>query len=67
MGDFLCMLQDSDLEVRKAALLMANAAAHHNPDVIAPYLSMQVVPQLMETLMFKQERVVDLGPFKHKV
>ena len=67
MGDFLRMLQDSDLEVRKAALLMANAAAHHNPEVIAPYLSIQVMPQLMETLMFKQERVVDLGPFKHKV
>ena len=67
MGSFLCMLQDSDLEVRKAALLMANAAAHHNPDVIAPYLVPQVMPQLLETLTFKQERVVDLGPFKHKV
>jgi cullin-associated NEDD8-dissociated protein 1 len=61
------MLRDMDLDVRRAALLMANAAAHHNPDVIAPYMAQQVMPQLMETLQFKQERVVDLGPFKHKV
>ena len=54
-------------QVRKAALLMANAAAHHNPDLIAPYVAESVAPHLWETLQFKQERVVDLGPFKHKV
>ena len=66
MGDFLRLLVDSDLEVRKASLLMTNTIVHHNPDIIAPHL-LDVIPILYETLQFKQEKTVDLGPFKHKV
>ena len=39
---FLSLLSDSDLEVRKASLLMVNAATHHHTDVIIPFLRDQV-------------------------
>jgi cullin-associated NEDD8-dissociated protein 1 len=67
MGQFLVLLQDSDLEVKRAALLMVNTAAHHNPRSVAAQLRSLVGPALVETLRIKIERVVDLGPFKHKV
>jgi hypothetical protein len=65
--NIIIIITDADIEVRKASLLMANAAAHHNSAVIAPFLRDQVIPELLSTMIFKQERVVDLGPFKHKV
>jgi len=60
-------VEDSDLEVKRAALLMVNTAIHHNPSVVAAYLAKPITPLLLETLRVKMERVVDLGPFKHKV
>jgi cullin-associated NEDD8-dissociated protein 1 len=63
----LPLLRDSDLDVKKAALLMINTAAHHNPHIIHLYIVNHVNPVLYETLQIKLERVVDLGPFKHKV
>ena len=42
MSVFLSLLSDSDLEVRKASLLMVNAATHHHTDVIIPFLRDQV-------------------------
>lgn len=67
MVHFLPLLEDSDLEVKRAALLMVNTAVHHNPHSIEAHLSGTVMPLLLETLKIKLERTVDLGPFKHKV
>lgn len=58
---------DSDLNVRKAALQMVNSTIHHNNHIIKPFYSSVIFPRLWEALVFKSERVVDLGPFKHKV
>lgn len=60
-------VEDSDLEVKRAALLMINTAIHHNPSAVSTYLAKPITPILLETLKVKMERVVDLGPFKHKV
>lgn len=67
IANFLTLLHDSDLEVKKAALLMVNAAVHHNAEVLITQLSSSVLPVLIETLKIKMERTVDFGPFKHKV
>jgi len=67
MVQFLPLLEDTDLEVKKAALLMVNTAVHHNPVTIESHLLKYVVPILVEVLKIKLERTVDLGPFKHKV
>lgn len=64
---FVSIIKDNDLEVRKASLLMVNAAVHYTPGLIADCMSEEISPRILETLVFKQERVVDLGPFKHKV
>ena len=67
MVHFLPMLADADLEVRKAALLMINAAVHHNPSIIEPFVSAQVLPLVYDALSLVLKRSVDLGPFKHTV
>lgn len=67
MSQFLALLEDADLEVKRAALLMVNTAVHHNPVTVESHLLKYVVPLLIEVLKVKLERTVDLGPFKHKV
>jgi cullin-associated NEDD8-dissociated protein 1 len=67
MQDFLGVLRDEDLDVRRAGLLMVNAAVHHHPELIRQHLQEVVVPVLLETMDLKLQREVDLGPFKHKV
>jgi cullin-associated NEDD8-dissociated protein 1 len=67
MHQFLPLLQDADLDVKKAALLMVNTAVHHNPSTIEAHVGSAVIPSLIETLQIKLERTVDLGPFKHRV
>ncbi|KAG5182650.1 armadillo-type protein, partial [Tribonema minus] len=91
MRTFLALLNDPDLDVRRGALLLANAAIHHQPalvedllaEVITPVLLETVggalvaacrvrfadviTPVLLQTVELKMERVVDLGPFKHRV
>jgi cullin-associated NEDD8-dissociated protein 1 len=64
---FLQFLNDEDLELRRASLLMVNAAVHYTPYLITSYLAEHVVPHLIAMLTFKMERIVDLGPFKHRV
>jgi cullin-associated NEDD8-dissociated protein 1 len=56
----------ADLEVRKAAFLLVNACLHHNPRIAAHFVA-DVIPALFEAFTFKSERIVDLGPFKHRV
>lgn len=62
----LGLLDDPDLGVRRQALIMLNACAHHEPYLVAHSLA-NIVPQLKTLVELKLERVVDLGPFKHKV
>jgi cullin-associated NEDD8-dissociated protein 1 len=64
---FLPLLIDEDIEVRKATILMVNACIHHNPRIVEPFIESSISPHLFTTLNFFNERVVDLGPFKHKV
>ena len=45
---------------------MASIAAHHNPGMV-PYYFDELAPVLLSCLSLKIERVVDLGPFKHRV
>ncbi|RLN67459.1 hypothetical protein BBP00_00001615 [Phytophthora kernoviae] len=64
---FLAALEDEDLHVRRAALLVLNTAAHHHSHYLVPYVRERIFPVLLKATEIKMERVVDLGPFKHKV
>lgn len=52
--------------MKRAVLLLIQAILHHNFDHIYPSLAV-VESHLLGVLDLKLERVVDLGPFKHKV
>eukprot|EP01040_Poterioochromonas_malhamensis_P026498 gene26498-33336_t len=67
MADVLTLLRDDDLDVKKAALMMVNTTAHHNVALLSSLIPTDVFPELLATLQVKIERVIDLGPFKHKV
>lgn len=64
---FLVFLQDPDLDVRRAALLMINAAVHYTPTLVQPHLESLVLPHMLVLLSYKQKREVQMGPFKHIV
>jgi cullin-associated NEDD8-dissociated protein 1 len=64
---FLQLLSDDDLEVKRNALVMVNTCIHHHGYFIQSYIASHIQPVLLSTLQIKLERVVDLGPFKHKV
>jgi len=68
MSDFLAPLKDEKLEVRHAALLTLNWAAHNKPGLVRDKLP-NYLPSLFAEAKLKPEliREVDLGPFKHKV
>jgi len=67
MDFFLALLQDEDLTVVHACLQMCNAAVHHQPSLVAPFLEGTIGPALAARVTFKQLRKVDLGPFKQTV
>ncbi|CAM9727695.1 unnamed protein product [Chrysoparadoxa australica] len=67
MAAFVTMLENEDLDVRKAGLIMVNATIHHQLSLISDLLPEVIIPNLYATIELKMERVVDLGPFKHKV
>ncbi|GMH99682.1 hypothetical protein TrVE_jg342 [Triparma verrucosa] len=64
---FLEFLESEDFPVRAATLLMINAAVHYQPQVILGCMKEVVMPKLLEFLELKSVRVIDLGPFKHKI
>jgi len=65
---FLLTLGDSDLKVRRGALLGLNCVAHNRPSAIRDDLA-ELLPMLYSETTKKPELVhqVDLGPFKHTV
>lgn len=68
MGSFLDLLRDQQLDVRRAALLTLNWAAHNKPALVRDLLP-KYMPAVLSEAKLKPEliREVDLGPFKHKV
>jgi len=67
VAEFLNLLSDKDLVVRKAALLSLNYLAHHKPKSIRAHLPRHLPLLYGETVVKKELiREVDLGPFKYK-
>jgi len=68
MGEFLSLLADKDLHVRRQTLLTLNYAAHNKPSLVRSVLA-QNLEHLYEETKQKEElvTVIILGPFKHRV
>ncbi|KAM8915567.1 cullin-associated NEDD8-dissociated protein 1-like isoform 1-T2 [Spinachia spinachia] len=68
MGDFLKMLQDEDINVRRVSLGMFNSAVHNKPSLIRGLLA-TVLPHLYRETRIRKDliREVEMGPFKHSV
>ena len=64
---YLALLNDDDLDVKRAALLSLNAIIHHQSDLVQDLLAGHVLSVLYEATKIVLVRVIDLGPFKHKV
>lgn len=67
MPSLLKLLEQKELGVRNAALLMVYSAVHHMPQLVAGLMKEHIMPSLYEVASFKLERKVDLGPFTHTV
>ena len=67
MPTFLELLKEEDISVKNACLLMIYSAVHHKPQLVLSFMEETIVPALYELAQLKQERTVDLGPFKQKV
>ncbi|EIE20950.1 TIP120-domain-containing protein [Coccomyxa subellipsoidea C-169] len=65
---FLELMSDPDRGVRKAAVQMLSSAAHNKAALVAEQLP-RVMPRVYAQTAVDQSliRVVDLGPFKHKI
>eukprot|EP01133_Synstelium_polycarpum_P020468 gene20468-24560_t len=68
ISKFLSLLKDTDLVVKRSALLTLNYIAHNRPSLISQDLP-TYLPILYSDSKIKPEliREVSLGPFKHKV
>ncbi|KAJ1547675.1 Cullin-associated NEDD8-dissociated protein 1 [Nowakowskiella sp. JEL0078] len=66
--DFLKLVKDDDVNVRRVSLQTLNSAAHNKPNLIRESLY-QLLPLVYEETIVKDEliRVVEMGPFKHRV
>jgi cullin-associated NEDD8-dissociated protein 1 len=67
MPKFLVLLNEEDLSVQNAALLIVYSAVHHAPKLIDVYMDEYILPHLYSTSQLILKRTVDLGPFKHTV
>jgi cullin-associated NEDD8-dissociated protein 1 len=61
------LLTSDDLEILKSLIQMVNSAVHYNVALIREYLTPVVIGKVIEVLGKKAERIIDLGPFKHRV
>ncbi|KAI9276714.1 armadillo-type protein [Phascolomyces articulosus] len=68
LSQFLNLLQDSNLDVQRLALLTMNSAVHRKSYLIKGMLN-NLVPLLYAETVVKEELIhtVEMGPFKHKV
>ncbi|KAJ3156741.1 Cullin-associated NEDD8-dissociated protein 1 [Geranomyces michiganensis] len=66
--DFLRLVKDSDLNVRRVALATFNSAAHNKPRLILESLP-ELLPLLYDETVVKKDliHIVEMGPFKHQV
>ncbi|KAI9137796.1 cullin-associated NEDD8-dissociated protein 1-like protein [Paraphysoderma sedebokerense] len=66
--NFLSLMQDKDLNVRRVALATLNSAAHNKPYLIRDRLS-ELLPLLYRETVVRPELIhtVEMGPFKHQV
>lgn len=66
--DFLSLMEDPDLTVRRLSLSALNTAARNKPQLIREHLN-TLLPRLYKETIIKQEliRVVQMGPWQHKV
>ncbi|KAF5625832.1 Cullin-associated NEDD8-dissociated 1 [Fusarium tjaetaba] len=64
----LTMLQDSDMDIRRLAMITLTTAARSKPDLIHPHLG-ELMPFVLQESVIKKELVkeVMMGPFKHTV
>ncbi|RCN27195.1 HEAT repeat protein [Ancylostoma caninum] len=68
IGEFLQTMTDSDLNVRRVALVVLNSAAHNKPSLIRGLLDVLLPSVYSETQVRKELiREVEMGPFKHQV
>ncbi|KAI8848426.1 armadillo-type protein [Chytridium lagenaria] len=65
---FLRLVQDADLNVRRVSLHTLNSAAHNKPYLITSSLD-ELLPLLYNETVVKDEliHIVEMGPFKHRV
>ncbi|KAF5361703.1 hypothetical protein D9758_007269 [Tetrapyrgos nigripes] len=66
--DFLSLMTDQDLTVRRLAISALNSAARTKPHLIKDHLH-TLLPHLYKETVINQEliRVVQMGPWQHKV
>lgn len=69
MPNFMKLMKDNDLNVRRQAFLTINAIIHSNIQLVVDQLQPLILPTIYEATIIHPEliREVDLGPFKHKV
>lgn len=65
MPTFVELVQQEELRVRNAALLMLYSAFHHMPSIVVDLARESIMPYLYKVAELKAERKVDLGPFTH--
>ncbi|KAF9435404.1 Cullin-associated NEDD8-dissociated protein 1 [Entomortierella beljakovae] len=66
--EFLSLMKDSDLNVRRLSLSTLDSAAHNKPYLIRDVLG-QLLPLLYQETNVVEEliHIVEMGPFKHRV
>lgn len=66
--DFLSMMEDESLDIRRLALSTLYSAAHNKPYMIMEHLA-RLMPLLFQETVLRQDLIhtVQMGPFKHIV
>ncbi|KAG0233459.1 Cullin-associated NEDD8-dissociated protein 1 [Actinomortierella wolfii] len=66
--EFLSLMKDQDLNVRRLSLSTLDSAAHNKPYLIRDVLG-QLLPLLYQETHIREEliRIVEMGPFKHRL